>query len=125
LSDPGFFLDPLFEKAGEPVFVIDPLEDRFVAANQAGCRLLGYSRKELLETPVSRIHPGELEQLQAVVGDVLHRGHGSTIGLSCRVRQGARVPIELTLSTLDDDGRTLVLALVRDRSEHRKPGARD
>jgi PAS domain S-box-containing protein len=125
LSEPGFFLEPVFENAGEPVFVIDPLEDRFVAANPAGCRLLGYSRQELLETPVSRIHPGELEQLQAVVGAVLHRGHGSTIGLSCLVRQGTRVPIELTLSTLDDDGRTLVLALVRDRSEHRGRSARD
>ena len=118
-----FSFDPLVEHAGEPVFVIDPLEDRFVAANAAGCALLGYTLEELLETPVSHIHPGELEQLQAFVGDVLGRGYGSTIGLSCRVRQGARLPIELSLSLFESDSRVLVLGLVHDRSEHRRRGA--
>jgi PAS domain len=41
LSLPGFSFEPLFEHAGDPVFVIDPLEDSFVAANAAGCDLLG------------------------------------------------------------------------------------
>jgi PAS domain S-box-containing protein len=119
---PGFSFDPLFEHASDPAFVIDPADDRFVAANAAGCDLLGYTREELLEKPVSRIHPGELEQLQAFVGDVLHRGHGSTITLACRARRGNRLPIELSLWAFENAGRTLVLGLVHDRSEHRGTG---
>ena len=119
MSPAGFSFEPLFEHASDPVFVIDPLEDSFVAANTAGCDLLGYTRKELLETPVSRIHPGELEQLQAFVGNVLGRGHGSTIGLTCRVGRGTRLPIEMSLSAFESGGRVLVLGLVHDRSEHR------
>ena len=70
--------------------------------------------------PVSRIHPGELEQLQDFVGDVLRRGHGSTITLTCRVRQGNRLPIEMSLWAFESDGRILLLGLVHDRSEHRR-----
>ena len=107
MSPAGFSFDPLFEHAGDPAFVIDPLEDRFVAANAAGCDLLGYTREELLETPVSRIHPGEFEQLQAFVGDVLDRGHGSTITLTCRVRHGDAPADRVVALGVRDDGRIL------------------
>ena len=119
MTSAGFSLDPLIERAGDPAFVIDPLEDQFVAANAAGCELLGYPREELLRTPVSRIHPGELEQLQAFVGTVLGHGHGSTITLTCRVRQGARLPIELSLSAFRNGGRVYLLGLVNDRARNR------
>jgi two-component system, chemotaxis family, sensor kinase Cph1 len=125
LSSAEFSFDRLIEQAGGPAFVIDPLEDRFAAANAAACDLLGYTREELLETPVSGIHPGELDQLQTFVGAVLGHGHGSTIALTCRVRQGARLPIELSLWAFTNGGRVYLLALVDDRSEHRGARAGD
>ena len=125
MTSAGFSLDPLIAHAGDPAFVIDPVEDRFAAANAAGCELLGLTREELLQTPVSRIHPGELEQLQAFVGSVLEQGHGSTITLTCRVRQGSRLPIELSLWAFTNAGRLYLLGLVTDRSEHRKARADD
>ena len=125
MTSAGFSLDPLIAHAGDPAFVIDPVEDRFAAANAAGCELLGLTREELLQTPVSRIHPGELEQLQAFVGSVLEQGHGSTITLTCRVRQGTRLPIELSLWAFTNGGRLYLLGLVTDRSQHRKARADD
>jgi PAS domain S-box-containing protein len=125
LTSAGSSFDPLIERADDPAFVIDPLEDRFAAANAAVCELLGYTREELLRTPVSRIHPGELQQLRAFVGTVLGHGHGSTITLTCRVRQGARLPVELALWAFTNGGRVYLLGLVNDRSEHRRPGAGD
>src|SRR5262249_45611035 len=52
--------------------------------------------------------------------DVLERGYGSTITLACRVRQGDRLPIELSLWAFEDAGRVLVLGLFDDRSDHRR-----
>ena len=115
-------LPDAFESVADPAFVLDPIADRFVAANRAGCALLGYTHEDLLETPVSRIHPGELPQLQAFVGTVLTAGHGTTIALTCRTRPGAYLPVEMSLAAFEHDGRTLLLGLVHDRSEHRQRG---
>jgi PAS domain S-box-containing protein len=109
-----------FESAADPAFVLDPIADRFVAANPAACELLGYTHEELLDTPVSRIHPGELPRLQEFVGAVLSVGHGTTIALTCRTRPGSCLPVELSLAVFDHDGRTCLLGLVHDRSEHRR-----
>jgi PAS domain S-box-containing protein len=120
LSQPEFSSDPLVAQTSDPAFVIDPLEDRFVDANTAGCDLLGHTREELLDTPVSRIHPGELEQLRGFVSRVLEQGYGSTVTLACRIRQGDRLPIELSLWAFESAGRIRLLALVDERSEHRR-----
>src|SRR5262249_36570244 len=120
LSRSELDLDHAFESAADPTFVLDPIADRFVAANAAGCALLGYAHEELLETPVSRIHPGELAQLQECVGTVLAAGPGTTAALTCRTRPGAYLPVEMSLAAFEHDGRTLLLGLVHDRSEHRQ-----
>ena len=115
-------LDDVFDSAADPAFVLDPIAGRFVAANRAGCALLGYTHEDLLETPVARIHPGELAQLREFVGTVLTAGHGSTVALTCRTRRGTCLPVELSLAAFEHDGRTLLLGLVHDRSEHRQRG---
>ena len=116
----AFDLHHAFESAADPAFVLDPSADRFVAANPASCALLGYTHEELLETPVSRIHPGELPQLQEFVGAVMSLGHGTTIALTCRTRAGTYLPVEMSLAVFEHDGRTCLLGLVHDRSEHRQ-----
>ena len=82
--------------------------------------MLGYAPEALLATPVSRIHPGELTQLQEFVSGVLRDGHGSTIKLTCRTGSGECLPIEMSLWAFESDGRVRVLALIHDRSEHRR-----
>ena len=117
--------DPLLAAAREPAFVLDPHEDRFIGANPSGCTMLGYTHAELLQTPISRIHPGELPQLHDFVGRVLRDGHGTTITLTCRTRSGTCLPTEMALQAFEDDGRVVVLALIRDRSEHRRQSQAD
>ncbi len=82
--------------------------------------MLGYTRAELLATPVSQIHPGELAQLQDFIGEVLRDGHGSTITLTCRTKSGECLPTEMMLWAVESGGGVHVLGLVRDRSEHRR-----
>src|SRR6202008_485668 len=61
----------LFERNDEPAYLMDPREGRILDANDAGCRMLGYTRAELLETPISRIHPAELAELSQLLERVL------------------------------------------------------
>lgn len=108
-----------FEDAREAAYVMDPEHDRILAANDAGCALLGYTREELLATPIAAIHPSEMAELHELLARVLRDGRASTIRLTCRTKHGAFLPTEISLHALDVDGRTRVLGLVQDRSEHR------
>jgi two-component system, chemotaxis family, sensor kinase Cph1 len=110
----------LFEHANEAAYVMDPARDRILAANQAGCAMLGYTRAELLETPISRIHPAELPELQRLLEHVLRNGRASTIKLTCRTKGGTFLPTEISLHALETRGGMQILGLVQDRSEHRQ-----
>jgi PAS domain S-box-containing protein len=109
----------LFERAEEPAYLMDPERGRILAANDAGCRMLGYTRAELLETPISRIHPAELAELSQLLERVLRDQRASTIRLTCRTKQGTFLPTEISLHAVQRGGTLYVLGLVQDRSEHR------
>jgi len=111
----------VFEHAPEPAFVMDPQEDRILAANDAGCALLGYTRDELVGMHVARIHPAEMPELTALLRRVLEHGRASTIKLTCRTKRGTFLPTEISLHALAIGDDTRILGLVQDRSEHREP----
>jgi two-component system, chemotaxis family, sensor kinase Cph1 len=111
-----------FEHSTEPAYVMDPEHSCILAANDAGCQLLGYSRPELLRTPMSSIHPAELSELSELLERVLKDGRASTIKLTCRTKQGTFLPTEISLHALELGGRLRILGLVQDRSEHRHRG---
>jgi two-component system, chemotaxis family, sensor kinase Cph1 len=115
----------VFEHSNEPAYVMDPASNRILAANDAGCAMLGYTRAELLETPISQIHPSELPELSELLERVLRHGRASTITLTCRTKSGTFLPTEISVHALEIGGRTRVLGLVQDRSEHRQPGVGD
>ena len=114
----------VFEQTREPAYVMDPEHSRILAANDAGCELLGYTREELLATPISRIHPSELTELSELLERVLRHGRASTIKLTCRTKTGTFLPTEISLHKLEIDGQTRILGLVQDRSEHRQRSPR-
>jgi PAS domain S-box-containing protein len=47
----------IFENAGDGILVADLEKKKFLMANRKICKMLGYSREELLKLDVSRIHP--------------------------------------------------------------------
>jgi PAS domain S-box-containing protein len=119
-ADRNIISGTVFEQTSEAAYVMDPEHSRILAANDAGCDLLGYTREELLEIPISRIHPSELAELQELLERVLRQGRASTIKLTCRTKNGTFLPTEISLHKLEIDGETRVLGLVQDRSEHRQ-----
>lgn len=114
--------EEMFELSTDAAYLMDPVDDRIVEANPAGCRLLGYTRGELLRSTVSEIHPAEMPQLRGFLDRALHDGHAFSTTFTCRTKCGTFLPTEITLHVVVvADGRRYVLGLVQDRSEHR-PG---
>lgn len=112
--------DSVFEHTDEAAYVMDPEHSQILAANDAGCALLGYTREELLATPISSIHPAEASDLVELLERVLRDRRASTIKLTCRTKQGMFLPTEISLHAVELDGKTRILGLVQDRSEHRQ-----
>ena len=113
-----------FYDVDDAAYIMDPARSRIVAANDAGCQLLGYTLDELLRTPITQIHPSELAELSDLLERVLRHGRASTIRLTCRTKGGTFLPTEISLHAVSLAGRLRVLGLVQDRSGHRQPPIR-
>ena len=111
--------DEMFEESTDPAFLMDPVDDRIIDANPAGCRLLGYTRDEILRVTVTDIHPAEMSQLRTFLERALHDGQASSTTFTCRTKSGTFLPTEISLYVVHGGGRRYVLGLVQDRSEHR------
>jgi PAS domain S-box-containing protein len=111
----------LFEDSEDAAFLMDPIDDRIVDANPAGCVLLGYTHEELVTTTVSDIHPAEMPQLRSFLDTALRDGRASMVKFTCRTKTGTFLPTEISLYALELGGSLRVLGLVQDRSEHRGP----
>ncbi len=104
----------IFEHSNDAIFVIDPSRDQILDVNPQGCRMLGYSREELLALPVSVIHPDEMPKLQRFAESVMEKSWGRTDELSCLTRAGERLPTEMSASVTEVDGQTCLILMVRD-----------
>jgi two-component system, chemotaxis family, sensor kinase Cph1 len=124
MSERDLMAGTFFEHAPEPAFVMDPGENRVVAANDAGCALLGYTREEMIGLHVSRIHPSEMRELNALLSEVARHGRASTIKLTCRTKTGTFLPTEISLHSLTLEHGVRILGLVQDRSDHRQACSR-
>jgi len=103
----------VFESAGDAVF-IESIDGRILDANKNACGLLGYSKEELLKKTVSDLVPAASRAWLSHVTDALLRG-GTFRAEAVNVhKSGRQIPVETNTSTMELDGRTAVLAIVRD-----------
>ena len=109
----------IFEQSNDALFLLDPRSDAILDANPRASEMLGYPHAELLETPISAIHPDEMPRLRRFVDAVVEQGHGWTNELSCVTRSGDRLPAEISASVTTFDGELCVLASVRDISQRK------
>ncbi len=102
----------LIELAPDAFFQAD-LEGRYVAVNQAACRLVGYAREELIgKTIADLIRPEDRARL-ADDKAAMQRGTGRTGEWTLRRKDGSEVAVEVSANILPD-GRWQ--AFVRDTS---------
>ena len=107
----------IFEGSNDAILIFDPIADEFTEVNPRACELLGYSREELLGMGPSDIHPHEMETFSEFLEDVMEDGTGWTDELNCYTCEGELLPAEISMSSIELDGRTNLLASVRDVAE--------
>ncbi len=110
----------VFEFSNDAIVVFDVASDEIIDVNPRACAMLGYTREELLETPVSAMHPGEMSRFAEFAQGVAEQGHGWTNELTCMTKDQRKLPAEISASVVTLTGRHCLVAMVRDISERRR-----
>ena len=108
----------VFHAVTEGIILLDPAHKRFVLANQAICRMLGYGEDELLKLWVADIHPAE--QLPMVIDAFEKQLRGDlrvAPEMPVRRKDGSVFYADISSTAVDMEGRALLLGCFRDVTE--------
>jgi PAS domain S-box-containing protein len=105
--------------------VVADTQGRILVVNGQAERLLGYAPEELIGQPVEILLPERfrgrhVEHRAAYAQDPRQRGMGAALSLFARGKDGAEIPVEISLSPAGDGEDRVVIAAIRDVSERRK-----
>ena len=108
----------VFESANDAVF-IESVDGRILDVNRNGCELLGYTKDELTRRRVPDLVPAEARAwLPRVVDAVMRDGTFRTEAVRVHKR-GRHIPVDISASTMELDGRTVILSIVRDITQRK------
>jgi two-component system cell cycle sensor histidine kinase/response regulator CckA len=107
------------DHSGDAAFWVGP-DGSFLDVNGTACKLLGYSRQELLGMKVPDINPGISRDRWPEHWKRVEPGHSLTMEAGLRTRQGALVPVEMLISHVAFDGKEYHCVLARDITERKQ-----
>ena len=114
----------LFNSGNDAVFVHGFLPDgrpaHFSQVNDVACRILGYTREELLARSPDDLNRPELDARAAEVVGRLQRDHQALFDMELLARDGHHIPVEINARVFELDGQPTVLSVVRDSSERKR-----
>jgi diguanylate cyclase (GGDEF)-like protein/PAS domain S-box-containing protein len=111
----------LFEDAVEGIAVAEAKTRKFLRANQAFCRMLGYSHEEISAMGVEDIHPAE--SLEYVFGEFNAHTSGKNVlaaDVPCLRRDGTIFYADIAGSAILLDGKICNVAFFNDVTERKK-----
>ena len=102
------------------MWVYDVETLRFLAVNDAAVRHYGYARDEFLAMSITEMRPAE--QVEGLLANLEHEGHGSPIPHTWqhRTKDGTVIDVEITAGRVVFEGRDAALILAHDVSERRR-----
>jgi PAS domain S-box-containing protein len=113
----------VFENAGECIALIaikdDGSLDRFIDFNDATCKLLGYTREELLALPPERSLPSEASNKIIQVTDVVRSTGRSANESTFITKSGRHIPVEFNNYLFEFQGEEVLLGIARDITERK------
>jgi PAS domain S-box-containing protein len=116
----------LFEEAGDALFLFDPESECLLDVNPMAQRLTGFSRRELLQKPVTYLVRAEVQGGLDRLRQAFRRTglFHSQEGFWLRHQQDGRwTPVNLTITRLHTDPRPVGLITARDITERREAHA--
>ncbi|MEN6319479.1 MAG: PAS domain S-box protein [Syntrophaceae bacterium] len=96
-------------------------QGNLIEANRKAEELFGYPREELLQMHYTQLHPMmELEKTIAAHNDIVTHGKGGLHKGEILRKDGTIVPVDITATAVEYDGRRVLQASFRDISEYKR-----
>ncbi|MHC4575367.1 MAG: PAS domain-containing sensor histidine kinase [Planctomycetota bacterium] len=111
----------LFQGAAEGILVADVETKRFIYANKALCRMLGYTEQEVKQLGVSDIHPKE--ELEHVFSEFEKQARGEktlSAGIACLRKDRTIMYADINTACVVVDGRNCNVGFFTDVTERKK-----
>lgn len=111
-------------EAAPDAIVISDQSGRILIANSQADAMFGHTRQELIGRDIERLIPGRYRIAHAAhrcrfFGEPRARAMGVGLELLALHRDGSEFPVEISLSPLETESGTLVMAAIRDIRERR------
>jgi PAS domain S-box-containing protein len=113
----------VLDDAPDAMIIIDEFGTIWFANRQVSA-LFGYAREEIIGESIEKLMPERFRDDHIghrghFVGNIRVRRMGAGLDLMGQRRDGTEFPLEISLSPVEDVGRTLVAAAIRDVSERK------
>jgi PAS domain S-box-containing protein len=113
----------LFENANDAIYLHEVSREgprKIFVANEAACRMLGYTREELLRMTIADIDvPEQVEKIPAILDRLFSEGYAVFETEHMR-KDGSRVQVLVSIRTFDLHGTMVMLSIVRDITERKQ-----
>jgi beta-phosphoglucomutase len=114
-------LQAIYDGSADGILVVEIRSMRFVRANRAICRLLGYDEDELLSLSVGDIHPAdEVPRALAFIRAMSERRLKCGRDVPCLRKDGGVIYADITASLISFHERPCLLAFFHDITEEKR-----
>ncbi len=111
----------LIETASDAIFVIDYESGRIIDVNRKGVELIGRSPEEIIGLHHSQLHPSdETEKYVWLFNKFASYLTPPDIAYHVLHKEGGRIPVEISTSIMELEGRKIILGIFRDIRERIK-----
>ena len=111
----------IFDTATDGILLADAATRRFVKANPALCRMLGYSQEEIERLSVADIHPADrLEQAISEFEKMLRGAAVLAYDIPVKRKDGSVFLADIVSSPLELDGHPHLLGIFRDITDRKR-----
>lgn len=110
----------LLDQAGDAIFVAR-IDGRMISVNDQACKILGYSREELLELKATGL--GWNLEASRPMEDLFRGLDSETPALiegTLRAKDGQEIPVEVRIGKIDHEDHRVILGIVRDVTERHR-----
>ena len=116
-------LDAIFASAPDAIELVDAKTLCFVKANDASCRLLGYSHKEMIGMPLLQVQAAMTPAvLEAISHDILTQGHAEFDTVHRR-KNGDLIDARVSTQAIRQNGQDYMVGIWRDITEEKAAAA--